>query len=402
MTTPTTTKKVKILVLVTRLILGGAQQLIVETLRRIDRSRFEPVLAFGPETGSEGSLEGIAKDLGIKLVTIENLVRSPHPLKDLRAVAELRKLIRDFSPDIIHTHTSKAGLIGSVAGSIEKVRTIVYTPHGHIFGKDAQIDEVSDQSFAKRSAFYVLRRLAEHLSHKVVALNRLDLEEQVALRLAPRSKYTVIPNGVDCRKFSPMTRERRSEVRASLSIPENEFVIIIVGRLAGEKGHRDLFEAMKQLSASGIEFTLLVVGDGYLREQLQLAAKELGIEGRVKFLLLRTDVADLLGASDLAVAPSLYESYGMVIAEAMACGLPVIGSRVGGIPELIDDRVTGYLVDSRSPAQIADAIRNVMKSDDHFRSMGAKGRERVVSHFSIEKMVDMTTRLYERMTQRVS
>jgi len=378
---------------ITRMIVGGAQELVLSLMERLDPSRFASVLFTGNETGPEGSLLRRAADREMEIVSVPPLVRSPRPVKDLMAFAALRRAFRKGRFDIVNTYTSKAGFIGTLAARAAGVPVVVYSPQGHIFARGGRIEGVSGRPLRRR-LFLTLRRWACRAADAIVALHEGDLEEQVDLRLAPRWKFRVIPNGIDPGRYGPPDSRRSEELRRKLGIAESSPVLATVGRLTSEKGHEDLVAAMGALARTHPAAVLLVAGDGPRRTSLEEQARALGLARRVRFLGLRADVPDILAAADVFLLASRYESFGLAILEAMAAGLPVIAARVGGIPFVVEDGKTGFLVDARRPEDIADRVRALAEDPEKRASLGRAGRARLLERFSVDAMIRGVESMY--------
>lgn len=346
----------KVYLAITRMVQGGAANVVAALARGLDAQEFDVTVVTG--SGDVG---------GLKAVVVPSLVRDPALGRDAAAVRELSKVFR--GADVVHLHTSKAGFVGGLAARWAGARAIVYTPHGHIFAKDAKIPGVSDQPAHVRAAFYVLRRTAHKLAHRTVALSDVDRDEQLALKLDSAARYVVIPNGVDVERFAP--RPKSDAVRR----------VVGIGRLVPEKGFSTLIEAMKELP--GVDCA--VAGEG--PERLTGA----------RFVGALADVRPLIADADVVAVPSLYESQGMAAIEAMAMARPVVASRVGGLPAVVVDGETGLLVPPGDPKALAAAIRSLLDDPGRARAMGERGRARVLERFRVERMVQDHATLYRSL-----
>ena len=362
---------------ITRLIRGGAQVTLYNLLRGLGARGVRCEVVTGGEAGSEGSILEEVTRLGIPVAVLPCLGREFAPGRDARALLALARHFAGRKPAIVHTHTSKAGLLGALAARTAGVPSVVYTPQGHIFAPHGAIPGVTDRP-GLRPLYLGLRQLAESLSDRVVALTCADLEEQVALGLAPREKYVVIHNGVDPAPFQDLPPKN----------PSAPPLVMAVGRLSPEKGQDILLEALTRLP--GVRVAL--VGDGPTRAALEARASQPDLAGRVRFLGLRTDVPTCLASADLFVLPSRYEAQGMVVVEAMMAGLPIVASRVGGVPGILQDGVTGRLVPPADPAALANAIRAVLAEGG--LATGEAARRHALANLGTDAMVDAYVSLY--------
>lgn len=366
---------------ITRLIRGGAQLTLLNLVRASSARGVACEILAGPETGSEGSILEDVRACGVPVTIVDSLRRASDPLRDALALLALARHLAARRPAIVHTHTSKAGLLGALAARIAGTPRVVYTAQGHIFAREGAIPGVTDRP-RLRGVFLAMRRAAEAMSDRVVALTDADLEEQVALGLAPRGKYVVIPNGVDPEPFRNLPSKK--EARARLGLPAEKPLVVAVGRLSPEKGADILLDAMRALP----EASAVLVGDGPMRAELERRAPP-----GTAFLGLREDVPACLAAADAYVLPSRYEAQGMAVVEAMMAGLPVVAARVGGVPSLLEDGRTGLLVPPGDPAAMAAAIRRALGD----RAMGAAARARALERFTAEAMAARYLDLYAQL-----
>lgn len=384
---------------ITRMIVGGAQELVLSIIGGLDRRRFRSVLFTGTETGAEGSLLPRAEEMGIEVVRVPSLVRAPHPVKDLIAFRRLRDAFRRGSFEIVNSYTSKAGFVGTLAARRAGVPVVIYAPQGHIFASDGAIEGVSGRPI-RQKIFFALRRWASRRADALVALHEGDRDEQVALGLAPASSFRVIPNGIDASRFPPPDGARRASIRSTLGLDGRSPVIGAVGRLCAEKGHDDLIDAMADLTRTHPSAVLLLAGDGPRRTVLEEKVTALGLEDSVRLLGLRRDIPEILSALDVFALSSRYESFGLVILEAMAASLPVVATRVGGIPFILRDGETGCLVPPREPREMAAKLRLLADRPELRAGMGRAGRERLLREYSLKAMVGRVESLYEDLLRR--
>jgi glycosyltransferase involved in cell wall biosynthesis len=378
-------RRIKILHIITRMEEGGAPRVLLDLLARLDRDRFSQTLAAGraPE-GTE--LMPLARSLPIEIRQIRRLTRPIAPIGDIAALACLINLIRNERFDIIHAHTSKAGFLGRLAARIAGTRRVIYSPHGDIF---------SGYFPGYQTAVYRLaERAAAPWCERIVTLTDAGAREYLIRGIGTRRQFVTIPNGVSADSLSGAA-DRRG-VRKEFGIGTDDFVIACVGRLVRIKGNDVLAAAAPRIlaGACGRDIRFLVVGDGPELEALKSLTERLGVRNRFSFPGFRKDVGRLLSGADLLVMPSRNEGLGMSILEAMAMSLPVVASRVGGIPEVVTDGVTGLLVSPEDPDDLARACVGLMKDADGARRMGQAGRRVVTERFSIERFIDNTARLY--------
>ena len=345
-------------------------------------------LVTGPSEGDEGELETRARKMGARVILVPDLVREPSPVQDVRALRALCRIMRGERCTLVHTHTSKAGILGRVAARMAGVPAVVHTPHGHVFH--------SYYGPTKTRLFCQLERFCARYAHRIITLTENEKREHVELRIAPAERFTTIHSGVDLSRFE---RAPHGDVarRSDFGIPADAPVIVCVARLVPIKGHEHLIAAMPAVLDAFPEARLLLVGDGPLADELQAQAERAGVAQRVVFAGLRFDIPDLLRLSDIFALASLNEGMGRVLVEAMACRLPVVATRVSGIPDVVDDGVTGLLADSRSPDQMARALCALLSDPVCAHRMGEAGYRKVVPAFGVDAMVERINTVYEEV-----
>jgi len=384
-------KRIKTCFVITRMIQGGAQKVVLDLIEGLDPDAYDVTLVHGSFDEDEGTLLPRADQLGVRRVCIPALRRPVSPWHDVVAVWRLYRFFRAERFHLVHVHTSKAGLLGALAARLAKMYGVVYSPHGHIFYRAAAIRGVSENS-VKLVFFYWLRRLAERLAHRVIALTAEDKAEQVALGLAPAAKYVVISNGVDPSRFSSVGDCSRLRRRLGLG---NAFPVIgTVGRLSGEKGQEHLVDALPKILEHFPQAKLLLVGDGPAREALTARVAQSGLEDHVVFCGMRGDVPQLLSIMDVFVLPSLYEAQGIATVEAMAAGVPVVATAVGGVPGIVEDGRNGLLVPPCHAGALSAAVLTIARNPEYADALAGRARQTVQDRLTLCAMVAAHDRLY--------
>jgi glycosyltransferase involved in cell wall biosynthesis len=325
-----------------------------------------------------------AKNQGVKVILLPSLVRSIRPIKDLKALFALIWLISKEKPDIVHTHSSKGGLLGRLAAKLCGVTPIIHTPHGHVFyGHFGPIAS---------KMFLWIERIFSKFTDRLVALTHGEKDDYIEMSVCSPEKLLTIHSGVDIRQFLH-TNGNLAEKKRSLGLGPKEPVIGFVGWLLPIKGPEYLLEAMDYIWPKQPDTTLVMVGKGDLDVDLRAEALRKNVNGNVKFLGWRQDIHELMPVFDIFVLPSLNEGMGRVLVEAMAAGKPVVASRVGGIPDLVRDGETGYLVPPADPKALSDAILKILKDPDQAKLMGQRGKESC-RQFSLDSMIEKLDDLY--------
>jgi len=385
--------RARVLHIITRMILGGAQEntlLSVEGLHRMPS--YEVDLATGPALGQEGTLMDRAKDAGGDLFLLENLVRPIAPIRDARSLLELRKLCRGY--DIVHTHSSKAGILGRLAASKERVPVVVHTIHGLPF-----------HPYQNRLIYHLyvrLERWASRKSHGMIAVGRVMKEtaEDAGIRCA--GGIRVIYSGMELDHFHPVDKETMEARRRQEGFPLDAPLIFKVGRLFDLKGHEFAVRALARLGNKKPAPHLVFVGDGPKREMLFEQARSLGVADRLHCtgLVPPQTVGYWLSMADVVVHASLREGLPRVIPQALASGKPVVAFDVDGAREVLFQGETGYLVKAKDVEGLAQGVSKLLDSPSQASKMGRKGREWVVQRFSAETMVQGISALYQELLRK--
>jgi len=368
---------------ITRLILGGAQENTLLTVEGLHRRGWDAWLVTGPALGPEGELLSRARRGGFPVVEIPSMRRAIRPA-DARAFFALVNLFRRERPDIVHTHSSKAGILGRFAAAVAGVPRIFHTIHGLPFHPYA--------SPLANLAFTTSERSAACLAEKLVVVADAMRRKALAAGVGRPDQYVRVWSGMEVAPFL-QPRRPRAEVRRALGIPDDAVTAVKVARLFELKGHDFVLEAA---AASPPHVHYLFAGDGAWRERLGRRAADLGLAGRVHFagLVPPSEIPDLLHASDLLVHASLREGLARVLPQALLAGLPAISFDIDGAAEVIEDGVTGLLVKPGDVKGLADAISRTVGDLPSARKWGERGREFCRARFSAEAMVASIEALY--------
>lgn len=381
----------RILHVITRLILGGAQQNTVMSCKAQVEAGHDVHLAFGPIHGPEGSLLEEAQASGATLHEIKPMVRQLSPLNDLLAHFRLRRLVNKLRPDIVHTHSSKAGILGRAAANAARIQAgtkVVHTVHGLPFHAK-QRRWLNDLYVAAE------KHAAKQCDH-LIAITPAMVEAFVENMIASESKFSIIPSGIDIDAFTPRP-ERRDAVRMKYGIPQDALVVGHVGRLDPLKGHADLLDELPTLNAEGRDVWLYFVGDGFHRVELEKHPNMAMGKTVMTGLVPLSSVPELLSAMDVMALPSYQEGQSRTLCEALLCGVPVVGYDVGGIPSVCMDGVTGRLVPVGDRKALGRVLVELLENPAECERLAAAGRAHVIEHFSAAKMNLELLALYERL-----
>jgi len=373
---------------ITRLILGGAQENTLLTVEGLDRlGGYRTTLVSGPAVGPEGELEARARRNGVDLLLMPELVREVSVRKDWAAYRALTDYFRREQPDIVHTHSSKAGILGRLAARRAGVPVILHTVHGPSFHPH--------ESPLRNALYRRLERWASRDNARLICVADAMTDQYVAAGVAPRGKCITIYSGME---VAPFLRESDAgaRVRREFGIPEDAMVIGKVARLFDLKGHDDLLTAFAGLAGRFPQARLLFVGDGLLRGALDARAQSLGLRERITFagLVPPERVPEMIRAMDLLVHASLREGLARVLPQALLSGCPAVSYDVDGAREVIRHGETGWLVPARDVGRLGAAMAEALADLPRARRLALRGRELFADQFRAETMVRRIAEVY--------
>ena len=366
--------------------LGGAQRNTLDTVASLDRSEFTPALA----CADEGELLPEAHALrDVELYELRHLRREVRPISDMQALAELRGVIRRFKPDLVHTHSSKAGILGRLAAHRERVPVVIHSIHGFGFGPQ--------QPAPVRLAFLAVERLASRWTTAFIAVSQRNLEAGVRLRLFPASRARVIRSGVDLASFA--AHRGGEALRRELGVPSAAPLVVQIVCFKPQKAPERFVEIAARLASRFPAAHFLLVGDGALRRQLERLRREAGLEGRLHLPGWRRDVPAILDAATVVTLTSRFEGLPRVLVEALAAGVPVVAMAVDGVSEVVRDGQNGFLVAPHDVEGVATRVAAIL-ADDALRSRLSAGTASGLEEFGREVMVRQQEELYRELACR--
>jgi len=382
---------VKIVHVITRLILGGAQENTLFTVEGLGKDpKNDVVLITGPAIGPEGDLIERARSRGVNLVVIDQMRRAVHPWRDLATLVNLTRLLARLKPDVVHTHSSKAGIQGRWAAWFVGVPIIVHTIHGMPFHPY----EKPYLNFLYKTA----ERLTAPITDRFITVCNAMIEAAVAGRVAPREKFQTVYSGIEVDDFLDDAADG-SSVRRSLGIADDVVVIGKIARLFELKGHDYVIDSAPAVIERYPNVKYLFIGDGILRERLVEKIERMGLADRFVFagLIPPQQVPAYIKAMDVLVHCSLREGLARVLPQAMASAKPVICFDLDGASEVVADGVTGYLVRPESVKDLTEKTLQLLSERARWTDMGAEGRALVTEKFRVEKMVSDIQNLYDEL-----
>ncbi len=370
--------------------IGGPAYHVSLLSGRLDRDRYETLLLTGALGDDEGSFEGLAQRYGAARRVVPGLRPEIDPLNDLRALASLVRIIREFRPDVVHTHTAKAGTLGRLAAIITPGTrpVIVHTYHGHVltgyFGRGLN------------AVYRNIERLLALKSDRLIGVSDATVEELVGLHVARARKFRAIPIGLDLERLLAVKRSDGAPFRAEVAAGPEDVLAVFVGRLVPIKRVDLLIEAAALASARESRLRVAIVGDGELRSALERQVSELGLGETVRFFGFRDDLSAIVAASDIAVLSSDNEGTPVALIEQAAGGRPSVATAVGGVAEIVTP-LTGILVPAGDVEAFARALVQLADDNDGRDRMGLAAREHVRRRFAAERLIADIESLYDEL-----
>ncbi|HUY36451.1 MAG TPA: glycosyltransferase family 4 protein [Pirellulales bacterium] len=377
--------------IITRMILGGAQENTLLTCEDLIRLYGDEVLLItGPALGPEGSLLQRARASHVPLEVVPSLRRSIHPLRDGTSYRELKRILRGYRPDVVHTHSAKGGLLGRAAASAVRVPAIVHGVHGAPFHPY--------QNAASRAFFRACERWAARRCHAFICVADAMTELMVAGGVAPRERFTTIHSGMEVEPLLAAERHRPRS-RRELGYTDEHVVIGTIARLFRLKGHDDVIEAARSVVAKHPHARFLFVGDGAWRERIERRIAEAGLGGYFQLtgLVPSSRVPELIAAMDIVAHASLREGLARVLPQGLIAGKPVVSYDVDGAREVVLSGRTGYLLPPRDVAALIRALDELVPDAALRARLGGEGRRLFTEQFRHERMTRRTREVYERV-----
>jgi glycosyltransferase involved in cell wall biosynthesis len=361
---------------------GGAQRNTLLTLKGLTRDGYRAELICGPR----GELIREAEAINVKVHVVDELIRQIDPSKDCWALLTLYKLFKSHKYDIVHTHSTKAGLVGRLAAWWAGIPSIIHTVHGVPF----------EMAGNYRSKLYItLEKLIGLVTDRVICVGEILRQEVATWNIVPSQKLSTIYSGIDLSEY--ISRRSTIQMKQELGIEDAWPIIGCIGRLSDQKAQHYLVDAISNLTKKYPKIKLILIGDGECRHQLEKQIFDKELLSHVILLGDRDDIADLLNIFDIYAMSSLWEGVGRALTEAMYWGLPIVSTPVNGVKELIDHEVTGLLTPTRDPNALAGSIDRLLVDVDLAKQIGSNARERVEEFMGGERMIKAIEEVYSHL-----
>ncbi len=361
----------RVVQIITQLALGGAQRLALELARRMPDGG-EGHLWAGP--GGELEAEAAA-DPRVRFRTVPSLGREIEVLSDAAALRELVALMREVRPDIVHTHSSKAGILGRQAALLAGVRNTVHTVHGWSFHPGL--------SATMQGLYIALERAAAAQTGILHCVCQADVDKGLAAGVGEEGRYRVVHGGIDPTPYAVTPRKTTGPP-----------TVVTLSCLKPQKGLEDWLEVAARVRAKVPDARFVIAGEGELRGELEERRRSLGLEGAVEMPGWVRDVPALLASADAFLLTSRWEGFPLAVLEAMAACLPVVATAVDGTPEAVEEGLTGFLAAPGDVEAMAERVVRLLGDEELRGTMGARGRDRVMARFTLDRFVESVYRLY--------
>src|SRR5438105_975613 len=372
--------------------MGGPALHVAYLTEGLAQRGYETTPVAGTLARGEDSMQFVAERHGVEVVRVDELHREISPLRDVVAAFRLAKLIRRVRPQILHTHTAKAGAVGRLAALLAgraRPRIVVHTFHGHVlrgyFGP------------VRTGFFRLLERVLARVSTRLIAVSPEVRDDLVALGVGSPEKFTVIRLGIELGERVGLDEGLRAETRRVLGIAPDRFVVGWIGRMTAIKNTDVVLHAFGALRERGVDALLCLVGDGPDRDALERRAHELGLVRNCLFLGYQEDVARFYAAFDVFLLASENEGTPVTTIEALAAGRPVVATRVGGVPDVVEEGIDGFLAAPRDADGLAERLERLARDPGLREQMGRAGRERVPPRYAVGRLVDDVDALYRSL-----
>lgn len=377
--------KINILYVITKLELGGAQKHLLSLITNLEKSKYNIFLF----TAKEGLLLNDALSIaGLSIKTSANLERPINFFRDFLALFEIYNFIKKYNIDIVHTHSSKAGIIGRLAAKLTKAKIIIHTVHGWPFN--------DYQSFPSRTFFLCLERFVAQFTDALIVVSYSDREKGLRNHIGNKNKYLLIRYGINLNEFSANDRDIKEE----LGLDKDDLVVGMIACFKPQKSPRDFIKLAYLVNKAIRDVKFILIGDGVLRKDIERLILKLKLQKQVSLLGWRNDIPAILSALDIFVLTSLWEGLPITVLEAIASFKPVLATDTGGISEIIQEGNTGFLVPPGDMNNMAEKLKMLLGDENLRRRIAQKAKNSLNSDFTIEHMAGNTQDLYEHLAGR--
>lgn len=380
-------RKIRVLLVITVLGTGGATNVVMDLANHFNNSSdFEVLLLTGPIPSSRNDLTHVAYEQGIPIQIVPSLINHINPLENIKAVVDLRNIIVKGDFDVVHTHSSVAGVVGRFAAFTAGVPVIIHHVHG--WGIHEKMSRWT------RIIYLNLERFCAKFTNRLIVVSKTDKQKGLEYRICNEDKFTLIYNGIDLERFQQDADDRT--VRTELGLKPDSKLVGMTGRLDEQKNPLDFIKAAAMVSKGYPNVQFLFIGDGPLRPACEKLINELSLEEKFFLLGYREDVSRILPILTIAALSSLWEGLPIVFLEALGAGKPIVANDVDGAKEVVINGETGFLVTPHQPSEMAKRILHLLNNEKLCKDMGDIAKQRS-AFYSVERMIIDIEFLYKEL-----
>ena len=376
-------KTIKVCHIIAKMVYGGASIGTLHLAEKLDPKIFDCTIIHGFQSENEGRLFHKNTRKTVKYISLSEMVREINLIKDFQTFLKLVRIIKKHRYDIVHTHGSKAGVIGRIAAAVARVPAILYTVHG--WGLKAG-------NFFTRTIFRFIEKVVASFTTVLLFQTTSDMEEAGKYNIGTRNQYYLIGNGVYLTPFLFYNKQKSKKIRSALISPKKH-VVGTIGRVSAQKNPRGFIEIVQKVLEKQSDILFLFVGGGELLREMQQTLNDLGLSSNIIFTGVRTDVPELLANFDVFILPSLWEGMPRSVIEAMAMAKPVIVYDIRGIDEIIVDGENGFIVSVNDTSAFADRILYLLNNPVKTKVMGYNGFLKA-KEFDYENVIERVGQIY--------
>ena len=380
-------RKIRVLLVITGLASGGATNVVLDLASKFNsHPDFDIHLLTGPPPPGRVDVTHLAYELGINTRVIPSLINHINPMVNMKAVADIQRIMVRENYDIVHTHSSVAGVVGRLAALTAGVPVIIHHVHGWALHQNMPA--------GMRMLYVTLERLCAKYTTRIITVSRPDIQKGLSHRIGREDKFALIYNGIDLGKFRQPFDDKQT--REELGLDPDCKLVGMIGRLDKQKNPLDLIRTAAIVASRYSKVQFFIVGDGPLHSECERLINELGLKGKFLLLGYRSDVPRIMSVLTITAMSSLWEGLPLVFLEAMSAGKPIVANDVDGASDVVSDGETGFLVPPHQPSEMAERILYLLNNEALCNAMGSVGRRRS-SNFSLERMVGQIESLYKEL-----
>ena len=382
----------KVALIIGKLNVGGSTHQVLHLANQVAQHSHTAVVLHGCNNTHEEVMNELALELGVALIEIPTMQNEFKftPIADWLALIAICRVLRELGPDIVHTHSTKAGLLGRIAAKICRTPVIIHTFHGHLF--------LNYFGKVKSALLRISERCLRQITNQYTTVSGRLVDELLELGVVKRDRVVVIPCGIDLQRVS-IGLNSEASLHERLGVSRDHTLVGTIGRQVPIKGHGDLIAAASIVINKIQDVSFILIGDGPLSTQLRANVKNRSLEDRIFFLNSITDASHIYKDLDFFVLPSWSEGLSLTLIEAMASGVPVIATDVGGTSDIVTEGETGILFEPRNPNDCAEKMTWALTNKGKMQQMAKKARSNIYPTYGIEDTASETIRLYQKLVQ---